>query len=1067
MTATAPQPEGDDPVDDLLAECLAAADPIVAIERAADGNPALAVELRQRFAFLVRAGALPAGAVEEQLRRLGNFELHERLGGGGMGLVYRATEQPIGRDVALKLIRPEHLWFDGARKRFLREIEAVAALDHPGIVPIYSAGEHEGVPFCAMELVRGQSLADLLAELRDEAGAPDPARLRQPGVTSWTEACFAIGRQIAGALAHGHDRGIVHRDVKPSNIMLGDDGRARLIDFGLARIATADSMTRTGVQPGSLAYMSPEQVRGEDVDARTDVWSLGVTLCELLTLRQPFLAATEAETKQQILGNAAPALSSRGSRLPWDAATVLATAMAPERARRYASMAAFAVDLQAFLEHRPIQARRAGPWLRARRWLQRHPARAGVWFAAAVLFGVLPTVLLLQEHAASGRIEREAQRARVAEAEATQQAVTAQRVVQFLQELFYEAEPERARGNTLTVRVILDRGVQRIRTELQDEPEVRAELLDTMGSAYANLGLIEPARRLIVEGLQLREQQLHQTGEKLRHSRELLAAVANQQGREAEAEGILRELVASLDPTQAALAGYYRIRLAYCAWRLGRLDEAQRGYEEGLGVLRGLLAANNLRLLSAERSYARFLLARVDPVAAYELLTDIAARAATALPVDHPDRLGIESELASAEIEDARPAAAVARLSPAIAIAARVFDANHPTLALLRQQLATALMQLDRCPEGLLVLDQVLVALRATYAAPHFQLATAASLESSLSIEVGDLARAEAAAERAIAMFEQLFPQGHLDFAHVLANLARIETALGHLERAAELATRSVTMHRQMGERRDDAMVMPLAYLASVQALQNEPAEAERNARAALELAATGSPRADRRTLAQAQTYLAEVLLLAGKNAEGASFAEAAMASWEPVSSAGRLRATFVLAWAHNGLGKLEEAERELREVLVGLEPFYAPGHPFYAQVLGELGVVLARRGQLKAAAEPLRRAVEIRRAAAGPDNPLLGLPLLNLGTVLQLQHREVDAVPFAFECLQLVRRHGGSRNRLTASVLLLLARTVPAITDPGQREQQLELVRTAVAELLPPDSPRRAEIEQLLTAEK
>ncbi|HEX5054699.1 MAG TPA: serine/threonine-protein kinase [Planctomycetota bacterium] len=1053
-----------DPVEELLAACLDANDPAAAVERAAEAEPDLAPELRRRFDFLRRSGAVGARDAGEPRRRLGNFELGERLGGGGMGIVYRATELSIGRDVALKLIRPEHLWFDGARKRFLREIEAVAALDHPGIVPIYTAGEHDGVPFCAMELVRGSSLALVLATLGARDSSPDPAVLRQAGATNWTDACFALVRQVADALAHGHARGIVHRDVKPSNIMLGDDGRARLIDFGLARVASAATMTKSGVQPGSPAYMSPEQVRGEEVDARTDVWSLGVTLCELLTLRQPFAAGTEAATRQRILASATPLPSSRHSRVPWDAATVVATAMAPERERRYLSMAAFRDDLQRCLERRPIAARRAGPWLRTRRWLQRHPARAAAWLLAAFVFGVLPTTLLLQEEAARGRIEQEAERAVQAERAAMRKAQTSQRVVRFLQELFNEVDPDQARGNTVTARTILDRGLQRLRSELADEPEVRAELLDTLGQVYVSLGLIEPARELVAESLQLREQVLHQDGDALRSTLVLQAVIANLQGREAEAEAITRRVdgFAGTDARQHALG---QIRLAYCAWRLGRTDEADRHYKQGLAALRQLLPPADAELIGAERSYAGFLRARVDPAAALALLTEVAARAA-ALPADHTTRLNLELDLAAAEIENEKLAAAEQRLRAAIALAERVFDANHPTLALLREELASALLQLDRYAEALQQYELVAPALEATYRAPHMQLARAASLESSLSIEVGDLPRAEAAATRAVAMFEQLYPEGHLDFAGVLTNLARIESQLGNLDRAEQLARRSLAMKRQLGERRVAAVVLPMCYLASAQAQRNELADAERNAREAVALATGAQALSGSRTLAIAETTLGEVLMYAGKHAEGEQAARRAIATWQAFGGAGDCRARFVLGWALDALGRFDEAERELRDVLASLARYYPPGHMFFGEVTGELGVVLARRGELPAAAGQLQRAVDIRRAAGGADNPLLGLPLLNLGTILQLQHREAEAVPIGFECLELVRRHGGAKNRLTPSVLLLLARTVTHLPAPS-RQAQIERVRAAIDELLPAAFARRDEIVRELDATK
>jgi tetratricopeptide (TPR) repeat protein len=209
------------------------------------------------------------------------------------------------------------------------------------------------------------------------------------------------------------------------------------------------------------------------------------------------------------------------------------------------------------------------------------------------------------------------------------------------------------------------------------------------------------------------------------------------------------------------------------------------------------------------------------------------------------------------------------------------------------------------------------------------------------------------------------------------------------------------------------------------------------------------------------------VLLLAGKNVEGEQHARRAVEGWAPVSAVGKARAGFVLGWALDNLGRFDEAERELRAALAGLQPHYPEAHPFYGHVLGELGVVLARRGQLAAAAEQLQRAVDIRRSSCGPDNPLLSLPLLNLGAVLQLQHREVEAVPIAFECLALVQQHGGSKNRLTPSVLLLLARTVPKVQDAELRQRQLTQVRAAVADLLQQGTPQRVEIERTLEPAK
>lgn len=401
-------------------------------------EPDRANELRSRVASLGRMGFLPDATPDRVPERLGEFRILEKIGGGGMGVVHRALQEPLGRVVALKVLRPEQVWFDGARDRFRREAESVARLAHPAIVPLFAFGEADGVPYLAMEYVRGTSLANVVETLR----AREPASLRGadleralaaslpngPGphgdphglyAGSWSDAVARIGAVVAGALEHAHGRGVLHRDLKPSNVMLAEDGRILLVDFGLAIREGADRLTRAGSQLGSLPYMAPEQVDGrvDDVDARTDVYGLAVTLYELLALRLPFESSSSHEIVRRVSEGDAPPVRTANSRVSRDLETVIAKAMDRNVASRYATASAFARDLQNVVSHRPIEARRTGPIARARRWAQRHPAGAAVLVLGTVLVVGGPLGYALQQKRALADLAIEAGRTARANAE--------------------------------------------------------------------------------------------------------------------------------------------------------------------------------------------------------------------------------------------------------------------------------------------------------------------------------------------------------------------------------------------------------------------------------------------------------------------------------------------------------------------------------------------------------------------------------------------------------------------------------------------------------------------------
>ncbi len=492
----------------------------------------------------------PTGAEPDRPGRLGDYEIIREIGRGGMGVVYEAVQLSLGRRVALKVL-PFAAMLDPHRlQRFQNEARAAACLHHGNIVPIYGVGCDRGVHFYAMQYIEGRNLAALIQDLRRQAGLPPsseggptgewraakPGRNGEtpahatpthgpvtPGPTNGTAPAHSAGApasavptradaaqptqrsappaasfrtaarlalQAAEALHHAHQQGVVHRDVKPANVIVDAKGRLWVTDFGLAQVQSDPRLTTTGNVLGTLRYMSPEQASGDPVvDHRTDVFSLGATLYELLALRPAFGGRDRAAVLRRVVQDEPKPLRRINPAIPTDLETIVAKAMAKSPAERYLTAQAMADDLRRFLEDKPILARRPSLLEKAAKWSRRRrhlvaAVMAGLWIAVCAL--TVSTVLVSYQKTETQRAldqvsEKERQN-KLALDQVTQEKARKEEALEAADQQRQRAEEAAAKAHQ-----VLNIFTQISEDEIPDKPELRPlrrKLLETALAYY-------------------------------------------------------------------------------------------------------------------------------------------------------------------------------------------------------------------------------------------------------------------------------------------------------------------------------------------------------------------------------------------------------------------------------------------------------------------------------------------------------------------------------------------------------------------------------------------------------
>ena len=527
---------------------------------------------------------------------IAGYRILEKLGQGGMGVVWEAEQEHPKRRVALKVLRRDHLVDDYHAHMFQREAETLARLKHPNIAAIYESGHTgDGHDYFAMELVRGETL-DRWLEKRAERVDSDELELR-----------LDLFRAMCDAVHYAHQRGVIHRDIKPANIIVTQEASSlagtvsgtsrptiKILDFGLARLTDSDiaatMVSEIGTIKGTLQYMSPEQARGdmESIDTRTDVYALGVILYELLTSRLPYEVTRAAIAEAVRVISEDPPKPMRQSwsgvrRLDADLETIVGKALEKEAERRYASAAALAEDIERHLSTQPILARPPNALYQMRKFASRNRALVGGVAAALLMLVAFAATMTVQAE----RIRREADRA-------NREAATAREVSEFLIALFDSSDPTLAQGEDLTARQLLDSGADRIEA-LDDQPRTQAAFMETMGRVFTNLGEFERAEPLLDHAVNIRRLSADDDELALAQALHYQAILIDQQGHYDDAEEPIRRAV---EVRERRLGdhpdlGHSLNTLGNVLWHQGRLDEAEVVHRQALELRQRILPADH------------------------------------------------------------------------------------------------------------------------------------------------------------------------------------------------------------------------------------------------------------------------------------------------------------------------------------------------------------------------------------------------------------------------------------------------------------------------------------------
>jgi serine/threonine-protein kinase len=735
------------------------------LDRACAGDPETRAEVASLLEAHERAGGFietPAvvtalaegGAGAWEGRLVGPYRIERELGRGGMGTVYLAVraDDAYRKQVAVKVIK-RGMDTDEIVARFRRERQTLANLDHPSIARLIDGGTTaDGLPYFVLEYVEGRPLDTYCEQQR-------------LGVT----ARLRLFRAVCDGVQFAHRNLVVHRDLKPDNILVTADGTPKLLDFGISKVLTAEpdygavAHTRDAQRLLTLDYASPEQLRGEPVSTATDVFALGVMLYELLSGTHPFRrpgrppAATEVAICDEHPPRPSVAAQARGDRdaarrLAGDLDAIIMAAMHKAPAERYGSAAELNDDLRRHLEGLPVTAQGESFGYLAATFVRRHKAAAAATLAVALtlIAGIIGT----------------AWQARVAQAErdrARTEAAKAERVSAVLRGMLRSADPA-IDGRNVTVEQTLAAASQRIGVELRDQPEIRAAVRSAIGSTFFSLGLWDEATAELSDALTVLRALHGDRHPAVSQARIELAYVALEQGELDVAEREIRDALQALDGGDAAsddvrataLNGLGRI-----AAGRGRGEEAVAYYRDALDIRRRLHGERDAQVAEIINNLAVQAQARGDLPEAERLYRDALRIAALVHGEEDPGYAAGLSNLGGVLHSQQKLGEARATYERALALRLKILGPEHPDVAFTELNYADLLSQLGEQEPALALIDRILSKRGRVLPESHPMVAAALTVGGRARMKSGDLAGAERDLRESVALRRRLLPSGH------------------------------------------------------------------------------------------------------------------------------------------------------------------------------------------------------------------------------------------------------------------------------------------------------------------